>query len=286
MPTTQKIQLIADSCCDVTPDMKEKLGLYIAPLRVRITEEQEHVDDGTVDIQSLVAEMKHATGNMTSSCPSVEEFAALMSQTQESFVVTLSSKLSGSFNAASAARKLVLDEHPEKKIHVFDSESASAGETLLILFLHDKLQEGLSFEEIVSLAEEYVAQMHTLFVLEDLGNLIKNGRMSKVSGLIASMLSLCPIMGDDGHGEIQLVAKVRGIQNSLRKMVDLVGTYVPEAASKSIRLTLSFCNCPERAESLKKALMKQCEAIREVVMVPTSAISSMYANDGGIVIAF
>ncbi len=280
------ISLIVDSCCDLTPELRELLRPAVAPLKVRVDGGAEYIDDGTADVPALIADMARSRQGASSACPSTEEYAEPMRAAEECFVVTLSSKLSGSYNAARVAADMVLEDAPEKKIHVFDSESASAGEVQLALFLRDRIDEGLSFEEIIPLADEYIARMRTLFVLEDLGNFVKSGRLSKVSGLLASVLSLCPIMGDNGHGDIHLVAKARGVQNSLRKLVEIVAEMTAGAAEKSVRLVLAFCNCPSRAQTLKASLLEKCRALGEIILVPTGALSTMYANDGGVILAF
>lgn len=280
------IQIIVDSCCDLSPELKERIRPKSVPLKVFVTGGGEYVDDGSVDIPTLIADMAASRKGSTSACPSVEEYASHMRESDACFVVTLSSKLSGSYNAARVAMDMVLETEPDKKIHVFDSESASAGEALLALFLREKIDEGLSFDEIVSQANALIAKMKTLFVLEDLGNFIKNGRLKKVPGVLASILSLCPIMSDDGHGDIKLLLKVRGMQNSLQRLADAIGEFTANAAPKSIRLVLAACNCSERAEALKKLLFDKCPAIGEIFQVATGALSSMYANDGGVIVAF
>jgi DegV family protein with EDD domain len=281
-----KIHLIVDSCCDLTPELIEKLKPSIAPLKVMIDKTKEVLDDGTVDIPKMLDEMASSKHGASSACPSIEDFAEPMRQHDQCFVVTISSKLSGSYNTACIAAEMVMNEFENKKIYVFDSKSASAGELHLALFLHEKISEGLPFEEIVELGEEFIKSMRTIFIVEDLGNLIRNGRLNKISGLIASVLSLCPIMGENGQGEIKLITKVRGMQNSLRKLVDLVSEYTKNTTANSIRLVLSHCNCQERAVELGLKLREKCSALCEVITVPTSALSSMYANKGGIIISF
>ena len=201
-------------------------------------------------------------------------------------MVTLSGKLSGSYNAACVGREMVLERSPEKKIHIFDSESASAGETLIALMLRDRIDGGHSFEDIVAEMTAFIARMKTRFVLEDLSNLVKNGRISKVAGLLGGMLSLRPIMGDDGHGSIAAIEKVRGTQNAMRRLVELIAEGTREAAASSLTMVPSYCNCPERAMMLKKEFLEKCAALREVILVPTSGLSTVYAYDGGIVLAY
>ena len=277
------IQLIADSCCDVTPAMKRLLGLSIASLNITVGEEH-YRDDESLNTLELIAKMKACKTPPTTACPTPEEYAALMRQERESFVITLSSKLSGSYNAACVGRQLALEENPDLRIHVFDSESAAAGETRIALFLRDLIDAGMDFDSIVEKTTAFIATMKTHFVLEDLSHLVKNGRISKAAGLLGTMLNIRPIMGENGHGEIIPLEKVRGTANAMRRLAEIVASETAQAAG--LTLVLSYCNCLERAQELKKMFLSQCSAIKEVIMVPTNGISTVYADDGGIVVAF
>lgn len=279
------IQIIVDSCCDVTDALRNVLSLSLASLKITVGEHF-YEDDGTIDTGVLVADMRACRTAPTTACPSPEEYAALMSQADASLVVTLSSKLSGSYNAACVGRDLALEKAPEKKIHVFDSESASAGETRIALLLRDMIDGGIGFEEIVEKATAFIANMKTHFVLEDLGNLVKNGRISRTAGFVGTMLNLRPIMGENGHGEIIPLEKVRGTANAMRRLVELVAEETDHLPAASKLLVLSHCNCQERAMQLKKAFLERCAVFKDVIVVPTGGLSTVYANDGGIVIAF
>lgn len=279
------IQIIVDSCCDVTDALRNVLSLSLASLKITVGEHF-YEDDGTIDTGVLVADMKACRTAPTTACPSPEEYAALMSQADASLVVTLSSKLSGSYNAACVGRDLALEKAPEKKIHVFDSESASAGETRIALLLRDMIDGAMGFEEIVEKTTAFIANMKTHFVLEDLGNLVKNGRISRTAGFVGTMLNLRPIMGENGHGEIIPLEKVRGTANAMRRLVELVAEETDHLPAASKLLVLSHCNCQERAMQLKKAFLERCAVFKDVIVVPTGGLSTVYANDGGIVIAF
>lgn len=280
-----EIGIIVDSCCDTTATLRNTLRLHIASLKITL-EDKQYIDDEKLDTKQLIAAMKQSKNAPSTACPPPEEYAAMMRGMEACFVVTLSSHLSGSYNAACVARDMVLEDYPDKKIHICDSESAAAGETLIALKLRSMIDNGLPFDEICSKITAFIRTMATRFVLEDLGNLVKNGRISKVAGLMGSMLSLRPIMGDDGHGEIALVQKVRGTQNAMRRLVEIVAEMTAETAKASLTLVLSYCNCPDRAVELKREFLSKCTALAEVIMVPTGGLSTVYANDGGVVIAF
>lgn len=278
--------ILADSCCDLSPELLKKTQAKIAPLTITI-DDTHYVDDGTVDIPPYLAAMKASKNPVRSACPSPDLYAEDIRATEgDCFIVTLSAKLSGSHNAASLGARLAQEDMPEKKVHVFDSESASAGETYIALMIHDLIAAGKSFEQIVELVEEKIRSMHTLFVLDSLDNLVKNGRISRTVALLANVLSIRLLMSDDGHGAIKNISKARGIKGALGQMVETCRKHTEGLAAASQRLVISYCNCPERARQVRDMIREKCPAIGEIILTPTSALSSMYANDGGIVIAY
>ena len=278
--------ILADSCCDLSPELLKKTQAKIAPLTITI-DDTHYVDDGTVDIPPYLAAMKASKNPVRSACPSPDLYAEDIRATEgDCFIVTLSAKLSGSHNAAALGVQLAQEDLPEKKVHIFDSESASAGETYLVLMIHDLIAAGKSFEQIVEIVEEKIRSMHTLFVLDSLDNLVKNGRISKTVALLANVLSIRLLMSDDGHGAIKNISKARGIKGALGQMVETCRKHTEGLAAASQRLVISYCNCPERARQVRDLIREKCPAIGEIIMTPTSALSSMYANDGGIVIAY
>ncbi len=277
--------ILADSCCDLSPELLKKTQAKIAPLTITI-DDTHYVDDGTVDIPPYLAAMKASKNPVRSACPSPDLYAEDIRATEgDCFIVTLSAKLSGSHNAASLGVQLAQEDMPEKKVHVFDSESASAGETYIALMIHDLIAAGKSFEQIVELVEEKISSMHTLFVLDSLDNLVKNSRISRTA-LLANVLSIRLLMSDDGHGAIKNISKARGIKGALGQMVETCRKHTEGLAAASQRLVISYCNCPERARQVRDMIREKCPAIGEIILTPTSALSSMYANDGGIVIAY
>ena len=280
------MMILADSCCDLSPELLKKTQARVAPLTITI-DDTHYVDDGTVDIPPYLAAMKASKNPVRSACPSPDLYAEdIKAADDDCFIITLTSKLSGSHNAAVLRVQLAEEDMPEKKVHVFDSESASAGETYLALMIHDLIAAGKSFEQIVETVEEKIRSMHTLFVLDSLDNLVKNGRISKTVALLANVLSIRLLMSDDGHGAIKNISKARGIKGALTQMVETCRKHTEGLAAASQRLVISYCNCPERARQVRDMIREKCPAIGEIVMTPTSALSSMYANDGGVVIAY
>ena len=283
-----KYKIVVDSCSDLTKELKEEGHFRSVPLTLQVGGKS-FIDDDTFQQKEFIRLVKESPDCAKTACPSPEAFFRAYDENDAEmvFVITLSQQLSGTYNSAVLGKKMYEEEYPgKKKIHVVDSESACCGETVIGFKIQELAEAGLPFEEIVERAEAFRDEMKTYFVLEDLDTLRKNGRLSLVSGLIASVLSICPVMSDNGDGEIRMLAKVRGILPALSRLTSTVMDMTRSAARQSIRLVISNCNCPERAQTLRNDLLNDCPALKEIVMLSTGALSSTYANNGGIIIAF
>ena len=149
-------------------------------------------------------------GKTSSACPSPEEYAAHFRDAEECYVVTITGTLSGSYNAAMAAKHMVEEECGEKKIYVLDSKSAGPEITLLVQKIHDLVASGLPFAEVCRQVDAY-AENHTglVAVLYSIENLVKNGRVPKIIGMAANLLNLHLIINASPKGEIAPIAKSR-----------------------------------------------------------------------------
>lgn len=274
-------RIIVDSCGELTDEMK-KSGMYkSAPLSIEVN--GTHVaDDNTFDqarFLRLLAESPHCP---RSSCPSPEEYMSLYDcGADRVYVVTLSSELSGSYNSAELGRKLFEEEHSDKKIYVFNSRSASVGETLIAMKIRECEERGMDFEEVKECVESYIKGQNTYFVLENLDTLRKNGRLTGIKSLVASALNIKPVMGSTPAGTICQLGQARGIKRALDKMTDHI---VQNAESPEEKvLGIAHCNCPERAEKVREILLGKLK-VKSSFIVNTAGISTMYANDGGIIV--
>lgn len=277
-----KKQIIADSCCDLSEELRKGMDIVEVPLTIRVNDKL-YVDNETLDTLELIKEMKSSQDSPSTSCPSPDDFIKSYRNDRDSFVVTLSSELSGTYNSAVLAKQIFQEENPESFIHVFNSRSASAGETVISLKLAELIDEGFENDVIVEKTERYISEMKTFFILESLDNLIKAGRISKFKGKLASLLSIVPIMRATEDGEIDLSEKVRGAKKAFSRLVEIIGE---QGASFEERvLGIAHCNCYDKALKLKLEVEKRYN-FKEIVIVETQGISTVYANDGGIVIAF
>ena len=273
--------IVADSCCELTADMKKRENIEIAPLTLEVGGES-ILDDETFDQKYFLKRVAECPECPKSACPSPDYFRkSFLNGAERCYAVTLSAQLSGSYNSAVLGANLAQEENEDLKIHVFNSRSASIGETLIVKKIVECEEAGMSFERVVETVELYISTQHTYFVLENLETLRKNGRLSKTKALVASALKIKPVMGATSEGDIVQLDQARGINKALMKM-DAIVNDAQHVENKT--LAISHCNCPERAEMVKEALLERL-AVQDVFVLDTQGVSSMYANDGGIIIA-
>lgn len=277
-----KYKIIVDSCGELTHEMKQDERFASAALTLEVGADT-IVDDDSFDQADFLRKVAAYPECPKSACPSPEVYQrGFETDAEHLYAVTLSAELSGSYNSAELGKSLTLEEHPDKKIHVFNSKSASIGETLIALKIQECEEAGMEFEQVVETVDAYIESQHTYFVLENLETLRKNGRLSRVKALVASALKIKPVMGATPEGTICQLDQARGINKALVKMVD----YVKEGENNSSNkiLAISHCNCPERVQMVKEALLERMQ-VKDVIILDTAGVSSMYANDGGIIVA-
>ena len=276
-------KIIVDSCGELTHKMKES-GIYTsAPLSMQVDGDVV-MDDETFDQADFLRRVAASPECPKSSCPSPEKYMELYSgEERRVYVVTLSSELSGSYNSAQLAAKLWKEAHGEdgRQIHVFNSRSASVGETLIACKVRECEEQGMTFEETVSETEAYIEGQHTYFVLENLDTLRKNGRLTGIRSFVASALNIKPVMGSTPQWTICQLGQARGMKRALVKMTEQIVRDGKRTKEKV--LAIAHCNCPERAREVERMILDKIH-VRDSFIVDTAGISTMYANDGGIIV--
>ena len=273
-------KIIADSCCEFPEEYRKDPRYQSIPLELMV-EEEVIIDDETFDQADFLRKVAASPKCPKSACPSPEKYMeAYRTEAENVFVFTLSSKLSGSHNSAELGKKLYHEKYGDKNIYVCDSQSASCGETQLAMKAAQWSEEGLSFEEICKKLASYRDHMNTYFVLDNLETLRKNGRLSGVKALVASTLSIKPVMGAD-TGEIIQLGQSIGIKKALAKMAEIVAKEAVHPEEKMLMIT--HCNCKDRAESVKKMILEKIK-VKGTLVMDTKGVSSMYANDGGVIV--
>ncbi len=274
-------KIIVDSCGELTEEMRASGVFETASLAIDVNGHH-IIDDETFDQAQFLKYVEESPECPKSSCPSPERYMeGYHCEAERVYAVTLSAELSGSYNSAVLGKNLYEEEYGKKDIYIFNSRSASVGETLIALKIRECEEKGMSFEEVTGQVERYIEQKHTYFVLETLETLRKNGRLTGIKAIMATALNIKPVMGATPEGVICQLGQARGIKKALAKMAEHVAADAVNTEEKI--LGIAHCNCRERAESVKAMLQKKMQ-FKDVVIVDTAGISSMYAADGGIIV--
>lgn len=275
-------KIIVDSSIDFSDDIKF-ISEEVSRVPFKILIDNEEIEDVNLKTEELIRKMKASKKHIKTACPSPDEYMNLFSKDGASFVVTISAALSGSYNSAVLAKNMFLENMPNGLVHIFDSKSAASGSTLVALKVKQLIEENLNFNEIVDATTKYISKLKTLFILDSLDNLAKNGRISGVKAKVASLLHIVPIMGDNGNGEIELVEQVRGNKKAFNRLIDLIGEFNIDYENTVLGITHS--NAKDKAEKLKNELLKRYK-FKDVLIFKAGGLSTVYADDGGIVVAF
>lgn len=272
-----KYQILVDSASDLKNDyiQDENIGFKVIPLTV-LTDAKEYVDDDNIDIDALLKDM-HNSKKTSSACPAPQSFLQEFEKAEYTFIVTITAKLSGCYNAAVVAKNS--HTNPEK-VHVVDSKATSGTEVLIVDRLVKLIKEGKEFNEIVEDIEKFRNKKMLHFILQKFDNLVANGRMSKIAGIIASKLIIRPIcIAEDG--EIKVVKKVFGVKNAFAKMIQMIKEKCARPEEET--LIISHCKAEEEAEQVKNDIQQVC-AFKEIRIMPMKGLCSYYALEKGVIV--
>lgn len=271
--------IVVDSGCDLVnfPEC-ENIIFERAPLTVRVGE-KEYVDDFSLDIDGFMDDMLHCTTTTGSAAPSPSLWYEAFKKADNVFAITITSSLSGSYRSAITAKNMLLEEAPDKNIHVIDSLSAGPELTVILYKLTEYIKEGLSFEEITRKITAYKENTGLGFMLESLDNFVRNGRVNKYVGKITGVLGIRIIGRTSADGELEVVHKSRG------KYLEQLANMIINDGYRGGRLVIAHCYNRAGADKL-------CEILKErfkgclVEIMPTSGLCSYYAENHGLLIGY
>jgi EDD domain protein, DegV family len=225
----------------MTPQLRNRLDVTSIPLTIKAGQ-NEFTDNETLDLSRFMAEMKACAEKVSSASPSPFLYQKAIESAQDSYVVTISSRLSGSY-ASAVVGKTRAEENGRFDTYIFDSKSASVGELLVAVKIRELLLRGTPKHHLIQTINHFIENMKTYFVLEPYDNLQKNGRLNRITGKLISVLNIKPVMGSDGNENIALYAKPRGISQSIEKLLSLIEISGKKADGES--LVISHCNNPK-----------------------------------------
>ena len=277
-----KWRIITDSSCDlnVNESISDCVELDEVPFTLTI-DGKDYVDTVDLDVPGMVDDMEACAQASRSSCPAPGAWYEKFKLADHIIAITISHNLSGSYNSAMTAREMILEKHPEKKIFVLDSLSAGSVLAMYARKAAELIENGLHFEDIVNRLKSYAADRHTVFALASFNNLVKNGRVSKLSGFIAGKLGIWGIGIASPEGTIQVKNKLRGVQRVLNSFIE----DMKENGFCGGDVVISHCQNSELAGKLKEKILEHWAATH-VSILPTGGLCSYYAERKGMIVGY
>ncbi len=276
------IRIVADSSCDLNKELEEKLNLTHVPLTITLGDVH-YRDDENLDVPGMLDDIDNSDEEPKSTCPSPHDFMEAFKEKGSVFVVTMTAALSGTYNSARVARDLFIQDYEDKFIHIFNSKGSSVRETLIAIKIKELIDAKLSENEIVDKVNKYIDSQKYFFQFGSIDTMVKNGRIPKLKGMIASVLNIKPILFADENGEVDVYANIRSDKKALRIFVDIIGEHCNDFSERI--LGISHCEALEKAETLKAAIEEKYN-FKEIIIVPVRGLSSIYISRGGITVAF
>jgi len=276
MPMKNKIIM------DSSGDLHVFEGVDFASVPLKITAgEREFVDDASMNVEEMVRYLKSYKGKAITACPGVGDYLEAFGDAENVYCITITSGLSGSYNAAMVAARTWKEQHPEGHVHVFDSLTAGPEMTLLAEKLRELISEKLSFESIVQKMKNYQQKTRLMFSLESLHNLANNGRVSVAVAAVAGMLGIRLVGRASTEGTLEPISKVRGE----KKLVPELVRQIADMGYNGGKVLISHCFNPETAAKLKEAITEKFPSA--VIRIgKTGGLCSFYAEQGGLLIGF
>lgn len=276
-----KIKLITDGSCDLSTEVLEKFNINVVPLGVTFGDE--HYTAG-VDInnEEFYKKMKENKELPKTFCPSPDKFAKVYEGEEDKIIIiTLTSKLSGTYNSAILAKDLYLSEHGEKDIRVIDTETGCIGAGLLLMKASKMIQEGKDIDEIVETIENLRDKISFYGMLETLENAIKGGRVNPIAGKIIGALNFKAIV-QITEGVVKPIDKARGESNSIKKVANYITESVEDTTGKT--LCLVHAHAPEKADKLL-SIIEKTHKFDEVYISEVGPAMGTYTAQGAVLAA-
>ncbi len=244
-------------------------------------ENKDYVDDESLDVNEMLTAMENSSKISKTACPSPESFYQQFIKEGNVICITISKNLSGSYNSALVAKDNVLEENPSKNIDVINSISAGPSLTILVENIIENIKAGDSFEEVTRKAHEDVYNCRIIFALSSYDNLIKNGRMSKITGFIAQKLGFWGIGIGSDIGTIIIKDKCRGTKKAVSSIIkDMEERRIPTK-----KILINHCYADETALAIKSACEARFPGL-EVRIMKTRGLCAFYAERNGLLVAY
>ncbi len=271
-------KIVSDSSGDLVA--LDGVPFASAPLVIH-TAEREFVDNADLDIAAMCDFLATYKGKSSTACPSVGRYLEAFGEAENVLCVTITGKLSGSYNAACTAAKNYTEAHPDRRVLVVDSISTGPESALLLEKMRALILEKLPLAEIKEKIGEYQKKLHLFFSLESMRNLANNGRVSPIVAKMAGMLGIRAIGKASDEGTLEMTNKSRGAKKMIADMIE----NIKRSGYTGGRMKIHHCQNLPTAEDLKAAICALFPKA-EPEIAEARGLCTFYAERGGILVGF
>lgn len=280
-------KIVVDSCCDLSEDMRNWDNLAVVPLTLEINDYR-IFDDENFDQDDFISRMKANGGIAKSACPAPDAFKkAYEGEYDEVFVLTITDKLSGTYNSALQGKMLYEEEFGDgKKIHVFNSLATSGLETIVARKIKELADGGADFDTVVNTVEDFIVNHTALyFCLESLDALKKNGRLFALAANVLEKIRVKLICKRTQEGNISLVTQDLTINRAVIKTSKIICEQLEGKDLSDASLIITYVCCEDRAKLVAQKISDKLN-FGKVEIIKASGLNSLYASDGGIIVSY
>jgi DegV family protein with EDD domain len=247
-----KVKILTDTAQDFRPEFLESKGISVVPLTVFFGEES-FLDGYEIGGKAFYDKLRTSPHHPHTSQPSPEAFRArfeeLTADGSHVIAILLSQVLSGTFQSAVLAKDML----PDRSITVVNSRLASCAYGALAVMAAEMAEEGASSEAITEFLEKMASKCVTVFSVDTLDYLAKNGRIGKAQHFLGGLLNMKPLLSLDKDGYVTAIERVRGKSKVMPRVMEIVAEKVP--SRKASVVTISHSDAPEEAQKMKESVL-------------------------------
>ena len=275
------------STCDMNPYYLRRHNMYYVSFYYYLDDEKFYDDFFKVhSIEEYYNKIK--TCKVKTSQPDPEQYrdlwVKLIDQGYDILHIELDSGISGAINSALIAKSLVEEIHKDAKIYIVDSLTATCGYGLLLDKLYDYKKECNDIDKVYEYAEKLKHDINVVFIVNNLDQLIKGGRLSKVAGGIGKVLNIVPILHVDNEGKLGSIDKARGLKFAIEKLILDIGKNVID----NDKAMIAHSNCLDSAnimlDKLKNAYPNLILSNDNIVNIGT--VIGGHTGEGCVVVSY
>lgn len=216
-----------------------------------------------------------------------EYFEKMLLEGKDILHLCLSSGISGTYNSACIAKETLSEKYPERKIHVVDSLAASSGFGLLVDIVADKRDAGMELDELYHWTEQNKRKLQHWFFSTDLTFYIKGGRISKASGFIGTVLSICPLLNVDYEGRLIPREKIRTKKKVIERIVEQMEQNAQDGLQYTGKCFISQSACMHDARAVADLIESRFPNLDGKVQIfPIGATIGSHTGPGTVALFF